>query len=86
MYFVTMNRRGYVLFSMTPSERAAVGITEAHMVQLLVRAAGSDDWTVLHQWKMSDYSATEFMAALHDAVEPADPRELLARLPAHLRP
>jgi hypothetical protein len=84
MYFVTTNRAGYVLFCVTPSERAAVGLTEKQVVQLMVRDSGSDDWSVLRSWNARDFSHTEFMVKLHHAEEPSDPRKLLDLLPANL--
>lgn len=85
MYFVTTSRSGYVLFCMTPSERAAVGLTDDQIVRLLVRASPAEQWRVLHEWSAKDYSHTDFMVALRDVSEPADPQQLLGFLPAHLR-
>jgi hypothetical protein len=85
MYFVTSKREGYILFCTTPSERAAVGLTDPQMVHLLVRPAVGDDWRLVAQWKTSDYSHTDFLAALHHVDEPAAPEGLLAFLPASLR-
>ena len=86
MYFVTTNRAGYVLFSMTPSERAAVGLTEQHVVHLLTRATRTAQWTVVRAWKATDFAHTDFMAALHGVPEPANVTELTALLPANLPP
>lgn len=84
MYFVTIKRAPYVLFATTPSERAAVGLTEQQTVQLLIRGADGS-WQVRHQWDAKRFSHTEFMAALHYLDEPADPEQLLDLLPAALR-
>jgi hypothetical protein len=84
MYFVTINRPGYILFSATPSERAAIGLTEKHVVHFLVRDTTAREWTVVRTWKTSDYSHTDFMTALHHASEPDNPRKLLDTLPANL--
>ncbi len=84
MYFVTINRPGYILFCATPSERAAIGLTDAQVVHFLVRDAARNEWTTVRTWKTSDYSHTEFMAALHRAEEPDEPRRLLDLLPADL--
>jgi len=86
MYFVTTNRAGYVMFSMTPSERAAVGLTDARVVHLLTRGTRAAEWTVLRSWKASDFAHTDFMVALHGVPEPADPTQLAALLPANLPP
>ena len=83
MYMVTTKREGYVLFCMTPSERAAIGLTEKQLVHLLARDA-NNNWVVLREWSAGTYSHTDFIAALHHRDEPADPRELLALLPAGL--
>jgi hypothetical protein len=83
MYMVTTKREGYVLFCMTPSERAAIGLTEKQLVHLLARDA-NNNWVVLREWSAGKYSHTDFIAALHHRDEPADPRELLALLPAGL--
>jgi hypothetical protein len=85
MYFITTKRPEYVLFCTTPSERAAVGLTEKQVVQLLVRPTLGDAWRVLREWNVDVYSHTEFMAQLRDVSEPADPQELVEFLPAHLR-
>ncbi len=85
MYFVTTNRPGYILFSMTPSERAAVGLTDEQIVRLLVRDATGEEWVVVEEWNTNDYSHTDFMAALHRIDEPADPKDLLRFLPARAR-
>jgi len=85
MYFVLTKRPGYVMFCTTPSERAAVGLTEQQTVHLLVRNAGTGEWDVLAQWNGSDYSHTDFMAAWQHQPEPADPAQLLAPLPAAVR-
>ena len=84
MYFVTINKPGYVLFSATPSERAALALTDKQVVHLLTRDAGSGEWKLLRTWKASDYSHTDFMVALHHLDEPDDPRKLLALLPVNL--
>lgn len=85
MYFVTTKHPGYVLFCMTPSERAAVGITDKRIVHVLERAAGTNEWTTIAQWPASQWSHTSFLAAWHRRTEPTDPRELLTVLPDALR-
>ena len=85
MYFVTTNRRGYILFCMTPSERAAVGLTDKQIVHVLVRVSADDEWRLLREWSAAQYSHTDFLAALHDVSEPADPQQLLQFLPEQFR-
>jgi hypothetical protein len=80
MYFVTMKRPGYVLFSTTPSESVAVGLTEDQKrLHLFFREGGN--WTVVREWPVEEYSHTDLMLALGKIEEPSDPRELLARIP-----
>ena len=85
MYFVTIKREGYILFCTTPSERAAVGLTDTQVVHLLVRASIGDAWRVVAQWEASSYSHTDFMVGLHHVDEPGDPEGLLAFVPASVR-
>lgn len=85
MYFVTVGRKGYVLFSKTPSEKAAIGLTEQQIVHLLRRGDGPDDWKLLAEWDANELSHTDFMSAMHHRSEPADPEDLLDILPPELR-
>jgi len=85
MYFVTTKRAGYILFCTTPSERAAVGLTDQHEMHLLMRANVGDDWRVAAQWEASRCSHTDFLLALHAVEEPADPEGLLGFVPADAR-
>ncbi len=82
---MTVKRTGYVLFCTTPSERAAVGLTEQQRVHLLAREPAASGWVVLAEWNGNEYSHTDFMAALHHCSEPTDPRELLKFVPAAVR-
>lgn len=84
MYFITIGKKPWILFCKTPSERAAVALTEKQMVQLLRRDAG-DDWQVFAEWSADDFSHTDFMTAMHHRDEPADAKGLLEALPAALR-
>jgi hypothetical protein len=84
MYFVTTKQAGYVLFSMTPSERAAVGVTETQRVHLLFRQPDGG-WAVRREWDVAQFSHTQLMTALHHRDEPSDPEQLLDLLPPHLR-
>jgi len=85
MYFVQTKRQPYVLFCLTPSERAAVGVTERQVVHLLVRRGRDAEWTVLAEWNGAEFAHTDFMVAWHRAEEPDDPARLLDVLPASLR-
>ncbi|MCX8073507.1 MAG: hypothetical protein N3C12_13825 [Candidatus Binatia bacterium] len=85
MFFVTTKHPDYVLFAMTPSERAAIGVTEKQEVHLLSRAAARTPWQVFAKWDGRQFSHTDFMVAWHHREEPQDPRDLLAVLPEQLR-
>ncbi|HVN83669.1 MAG TPA: hypothetical protein VMW17_02370 [Candidatus Binatia bacterium] len=69
---------------MTPSERAAVGLTDQQRVHLLVRTADGS-WTVQREWDAQRFSHTDFMLAARDRAEPANPEQLLDWLPPDLR-
>ena len=76
MYFVTSKRKCYALFCMTPSERAAIGLTEDQQrVQVLQRAAG--EWQVHREWPIDEHSHTELMIRLGSVEEPATVEELV---------
>lgn len=85
MYFITTKLEGYILFSMTPSERAAIGLTEKQEVHLLAQDAASNAWTVKARWSANDFSHTDFMTAWHRLDEPREVGALLEVLPAALR-
>jgi hypothetical protein len=85
MYFVTTKQDGYVLFAMTPSERAAVGLTDKQEVHLLKRQGNAGEWQLVAKWNGADFSHTDFMVAWHSGVEPTAAGDLLAVLPAALR-
>ena len=76
MYFVTSKKAGYVLFCMTPSGRAAVGLTEGQKVHLFERTAAGT-WEILREWDVAERSHTDVLIALGDHEEPADPKRLL---------
>lgn len=84
MHFVTTRRPDYVLFTMSPSERFALGLTEKQQVRLFVRDP-QGDWALLHEWDGARYSHTEFMASLHRVREPDDPKDVLKYLPPEVR-
>jgi hypothetical protein len=80
MHFVTSKRAGYVLFCMTPSGRAAIGLTEGQQVHLFERSpAGS--WQPLREWEAGTMSHTDLMLTLGNHEEPADPKNLLGLIP-----
>jgi hypothetical protein len=76
VYFVTSKRPGYALFSLTPSERAAIGVTDDQKrVHLLERAGAA--WSVRHDWPVEEHSHTELMSRLALCEEPATVEELV---------
>jgi hypothetical protein len=80
MYFVTSKLAGYVLFCMTPSGRAAIGLTEGRQVHLFQRSPDGT-WQSLREWDASLLSHTDLMLALGDHDEPDDPKRLLDLVP-----
>ena len=76
MYFVTSKRAGYALFAMTPSERAAIGVTDDQKrVRVLERVGG--DWRVYKDWPVEEHSHTELMTRLALLEEPPTAAELV---------
>ncbi len=76
MYFVTSKRAGYTLFCMTPSERAAIAVTDDQKrVHLLARTAAG--WDVRHDWPVAEHSHTELMTRLGPHEEPETIEELV---------
>jgi len=85
MFFVTTKFSDYVLFAMTPSERAAIGLTDRQEVHLLKRDEQAGSWVVFARWPGSEFSHTDFMVAWHAKPEPTEIGELLSVLPEALR-
>jgi len=81
MYFVTSKRPGYVLFCMTPSGRAAIGLTENRDVHMF-RREEDGGWHTLREWPGGTLSHTDLMMALGDHDEPEDPARLLDLVPS----
>ena len=76
MYFVTTKRAGYALFCTTPSERAAIGVTDDQQrVHLLTRTPAG--WEVRHDWPVAEHSHTELMTRLAPLEEPETIEELV---------
>ena len=63
MYFVTSKRAGYALFCMTPSERAAIGVTEDQRRVHVLGRAGTE-WQVRQDWPVEEHSHTDLMTRL----------------------
>jgi len=80
MHFVTSKLAGYVLFCLTPSGRAAIGLTEGRQVHLFQRSADGA-WQSLRVWQADTISHTDLMLALGNHDEPDDPKRLLDLVP-----
>lgn len=80
MYFVTSKRAGYVLFCMTPSGRAAIGLTESRQVHVFQRLPDGA-WLTSREWEAGTMSHTDLMLALGDHDEPDDPTRILDLIP-----
>ena len=75
MYFVTVKRPGFVLFCLTPSERAALGLADdQRRVQLFARRGA--DWVLFREWTVDEHSHTDLMQRLAGVDEPASIDEL----------
>jgi hypothetical protein len=76
VYFVTMKRAGYSLFSVSPSERFGVGLLDdQRTVHVLERDGG--DYVVRQEWAVGDVSHTDVMLRLGDVAEPQSMDEFL---------
>jgi len=82
MYFVTMGKPGYVLFSTTPRARAAIGLTDAGIVRLLAPGQERGEWRALREWKTAAFSHTDLFVLLGGLPEPERAEDLLATLPS----
>lgn len=86
MYLVPIGGQpGYVLFSVSPRGRLAIGLTESGLVRLLAPAGAPGEWRLLHEWPADTYSATDLLATLAKAAEPERAEEILELLPAAAR-
>ena len=80
MYFVTSKKPGYVLFCMTPSGRAAIGLAEQQRLHLLERKSDGE-WQILKEWPLDTLSHTDLLLALRNHDEPENPRHILNLVP-----
>jgi hypothetical protein len=76
VYFVTSKRPGYALFSLTPSERAAIGVTDDQKRVHVLERTGAG-WRVHSDWPIEQHSHTELMTRLALVEEPATIEELV---------
>jgi len=70
VYFVTMKRAGYCLFSVSPSERFGVGLLDDQQRVHVLERDGTD-YVVRQEWTLDDVSHTDIMLRLGDVPEPA---------------
>jgi hypothetical protein len=70
VYFVTMKRAGYCLFSVSPTERFALGLLDDQQ-RLHVLERTGNDWAVRAEWPVATVSHTEAMLRLGAVPEPA---------------
>jgi hypothetical protein len=76
VYFVTSKRAGYCLFCLTPSERAAIALTDDQKRVHLLERDGKE-WRVRRDWAVEEHSHTELMSRLAAVEEPATAEELV---------
>lgn len=76
MYFVTMKRAGYCLFSVSPSERFAVGLLDDQQ-RLHVLERDGADYAIRQEWPVAEVSHTELMIRLGAVAEPASIADFL---------
>jgi hypothetical protein len=76
MYFVTTKRAGYALFSMTPSERAAIALTDDQQRVHLLERSGPE-WRVRQEWPVGERSHTDLMTRLATVDEPSSVDDLV---------
>ena len=69
MYFVTMKRAGYCLFSVSPSERFGVGLLDDQKRIHLVERDGAD-YVVRREFPLDELSHTDVMLRLGGVPEP----------------
>jgi len=84
MYFVTTKRPGYALFCMTPSERAAIAVTDDQTRVHVLERSGAE-WQVAQDWPVGEHSHTDIMTRLGDVAEPATTAELITLILAGAR-
>jgi hypothetical protein len=70
VYFVTMKRAGYCLFSVSPSERFGVGLLDDQQRVHLVERDGAD-YVVRREFPIGELSHTDVMLRLGGVPEPA---------------
>ena len=76
MYFVTMKRVGYCLFSVSPSERFGVGLLDDQQRIHILERDGAD-YVVRQEFPIAQLSHTDVMLRLGTVDEPASIADFL---------
>ncbi len=76
MYFVTMKRPGYCLFSVSPSERFGIGLLDDQQRLQLLEREGAE-WIVRDERPVAEVSHTDAMLRLGRVPEPASAAEFV---------
>jgi hypothetical protein len=76
VYFVTMKRAGYCLFSVSPNERFGVGLLDDQQ-HLHVLERDGRDYVVRQEFPVTQLSHTDIMLRLGRVDEPASMAEFL---------
>jgi hypothetical protein len=79
MVFVPVMWPGYELACLTPSGRAAIGVTHGKAVRILARSGR--DWRVLREWPVERLSHTDVLTHLGQHPEPETAEDILGLLP-----
>ena len=82
MYFVTMKRAGYCLFSVSPSERFGVGLLDDQQRVHVLERNGAD-YVVRQEWPIGDVSHTDVMLRLGRVPEPTSLDEFVRLAQGH---
>ena len=76
MYFVTMKRPGYCLFSVSPSERFGVGLLDDQQCVHVLERDGTD-YVVREACAVAETSHTDMMLRLGRVAEPSSAAEFV---------
>jgi len=76
VYFVTLKRAGYCLFSVSPSERFGVGLLDDQQRVHVLERDGAD-YVVRKEWAVDQVSHTDIMLRLGGVPEPASAADFI---------
>jgi hypothetical protein len=83
MFFVPVMWAGYEVACMTPSGRAAIGVTHDKIGRLFGRAG--TEWRILCEWPTARLSHTDVMTYLGEQPEPDAPEGIVTLIAALLQ-